>query len=68
MWGGATPPKVGTPCSNLSELKIVKLMSEIDHEEAVMQQTEKTIESKPEKKDIVVGAINLVAALMAKVY
>jgi len=68
MWGGAIPPKVGTPCSNLSKLKIVKLMSNTDHKEAIMQQIEKPIEKKPDKKDIVVGAINLTAALMAKAY
>ncbi len=63
--GSAILPRTDTPCSNFCELTIVSPINSSSEEEAIMQQTVITDGTKADKKDIVVGAINLVAALMA---
>lgn len=63
--GGAIPPRNDLPCSNANEVVIVTPINHNKDMEVSMKQTQTTEQSKTDKTGIIVGAINLIAALMA---
>lgn len=66
--GGANLPKCETQCNNVNSTKVASPINQNSMEEVPMNklETQKPNSLSEKKKNILVGVINLLAALMAK--